>query len=179
MSAAAAHIRAIAILPGVVVLVVPGLIVYNANTINFGWAIQPPLNFVLIAAGIVCIAFGLFLMFQTISLFASEGKGTLAPWEPPKNLVVKGIYRYVRNPMISGVLFILCGESLILGSVAMVSWFLAFLVGNMIYLPLLEEPGLEKRFGESYLLYQKNVPRWIPRTKPWEQPVEPLKKSNH
>lgn len=176
---AAAHIRAITILPGVAVLVIPGLIIYSAKTIDFGWALQPPLNFLLISAGTTCIAFGLFLMFQTISLFASEGKGTLAPWEPPKNLVVKGVYRHVRNPMISGVLFILCGESLILGSVAMVFWFLAFLVGNMIYLPLLEEPGLERRFGESYLVYKKNVPPWFPRTKPWEQRVEPLKKSNH
>lgn len=175
---AAAHIRAITLLPGVVVLVFPGFIVYSAKTIPFGWGLQPPLNYLLIAAGTGCIAFGLFLMFQTISLFAGEGKGTLAPWEPPKNLVVKGVYRHVRNPMISGVLFILCGESLILGSFAMLSWFLIFLVGNILYLPLHEEPGLEKRFGESYSLYKRNVPRWIPRAKPWEQPVHIADQSN-
>lgn len=172
---AAAHIRAITLLPGVVILVVPGLILYWAKTIDFGWGLKAPLNYLMIVAGTACIGIGLFLMFQTISLFASQGKGTLAPWEPPKNLVVKGVYRHVRNPMISGVLFILCGESLIFGSVAILSWFLTFLVANMFYLPLLEEPVLEKRFGESYLLYKKNVPRWIPRLKPWEQP----KISNH
>lgn len=157
----------------------PGLIIYSATIIDFGWGMQTPLNFLLIAAGIACIGFGLFLMFQTISLFASKGKGTLAPWEPPKNLVVRSVYRHVRNPMLSGVLFILCGESLIPGSVSMVMWFLTFFVGNLIYLPLMEEPGLEKRFGESYLLYKKNVPCWIPRTKPWEQPIESSASSNH
>ncbi len=167
---AISHIRAITLLPGAVLVVVPGIILYSSGTIYFAWGLQPPLNALLLALGTACIAFGLFLMAKTISLFAGVGQGTLAPWEPPKKLVVKGVYRHVRNPMISGVLFILCGQSLIFGSTAIVAWFLFFLMGNLTYIPLLEEPGLEKRFGEDYALYKKNVPRWIPRVKPWQQP---------
>lgn len=166
---AISHIRSIALLPGVVLIVVPGIILYTSGTINFAWGMQPPLNTLLLALGAACIALGLFLMVKTISLFAGVGEGTLAPWEPPKKLVVKGIYRYVRNPMISGVLFILCGESLIFGSTAIVAWFFFFLLVNLTYIPLLEEPGLDKRFGEDYALYKMNVPRWIPRLHPWEQ----------
>jgi len=165
------HIRAIMLLPGVVLAVVPGIILYSSGTINFLWRQQPPFNALLLAVGSACIAFGLFLMARTISLFAGVGQGTLAPWEPPKKLVVQGIYRQVRNPMISGVLFILCGESLIFGSTGILAWFLFFLWGNLIYIPILEEPGLEKRFGEDYTLYKKNVPRWIPRLHPWDQPA--------
>lgn len=167
---AVSHIRSIMLLPGMALIVVPGVILYSSGTINLVWGQQPPLNALLLALGTACIAFGLFLMTKTISLFAGVGQGTLAPWEPPKKLVVQGIYRHVRNPMISGVLFILCGESLIFGSTAILAWFLFFLLANLIYIPILEEPGLEKRFGEDYTLYKKNVPRWIPRLKPWEQP---------
>ncbi len=167
---AISHIRAIALLPGVALIVVPGNILYFSVTINFAWGLQPPTNALLLTLGTACIAFGLLLMAKTISLFASEGQGTLAPWQPPKKLVVQGIYRHVRNPMISGVLFILCGESLIFGSTAIFAWFLIFLLGNLIYIPILEEPGLKKRFGQDYSLYKRNVPRWIPRLSAWEQP---------
>jgi protein-S-isoprenylcysteine O-methyltransferase Ste14 len=159
------------LLPGVVLIVVPGIILYSSGTINFAWGLEPPLNALLLTLGAACIALGLFLMAKTISLFAGVGQGTLAPWEPPKKLVVKGIYRHVRNPMISGVLFILCGETLCFSSTAILAWFLFFLLANLIYIPILEEPGLEKRFGEDYTLYKKNVPRWIPRPHPWEQPA--------
>jgi protein-S-isoprenylcysteine O-methyltransferase Ste14 len=107
---------------------------------------------------------------MTIRLFASVGNGTLAPWDPPKKLVVVGIYLHVRNPMITGVLFIALGEGLFFGSWSILILFGIFLVLNMIYIPLSEEKGLLKRFGEDYLLYARNVPRWIPRLKVWHPP---------
>jgi protein-S-isoprenylcysteine O-methyltransferase Ste14 len=110
---------------------------------------------------------GSVLMYQTIALFATIGKGTLAPWDPPKNLVVNGIYRHVRNPMISGVCFLLLGETLIMGSSSQAIWTLTFWLANVIYLPLVEEPKLDKRFGEDYENYKKNVPRWIPMRTAW------------
>jgi protein-S-isoprenylcysteine O-methyltransferase Ste14 len=118
--------------------------------------------------GAICICLGLLLMTATIRLFVTVGKGTLAPWESPQRLVVQGVYRHVRNPMISGVLFVLLGESVITASVPLFRWFILFGVINAIYIPVLEEPGLVGRFGEEYLAYKRHVPRWIPRLTPWK-----------
>ena len=74
-----------------------------------------------------------------------------------------GPYRYVRNPMISGVAVMLLGEALFHGSWVIGIWFGVFVYINHVYCILSEEPGLEKRFGESYRAYKKEVPRWIPR----------------
>ena len=101
-------------------------------------------------------------------LFMNVGRGTLAPWAPPKKLVVIGRYCYVRNPMISGVLIALLGESVVFGSIAIFSWFILFFVINHVYFIHSEEPGLVKRFGSEYLSYRNNVPRWIPRLSPWK-----------
>ena len=106
-------------------------------------------------------------MYRTIRLFATRGEGTLAPWDPPRKLVVEGPYRHVRNPMISGVWFLLAGEALILGSVGIAIWLAAFAAANMVYMPLVEEPGLERRFGDDYRAYKRAVPAWIPRVTPW------------
>jgi protein-S-isoprenylcysteine O-methyltransferase Ste14 len=111
-------------------------------------------------------------MYQTIGLFVRVGEGTLAPWDPTQKLVVRGVYRHVRNPMISGVFCILLGEAILAGSLPLLDWFFFFLLVNLIYIPLLEEPGLARRFGEDYLRYKENVPRWIPQVKPWEAPFD-------
>jgi protein-S-isoprenylcysteine O-methyltransferase Ste14 len=70
--------------------------------------------------------------------------------------------------MISGVFCILLGEGVLFGSKSLLIWFAVFAIGNLIYMPLFEEPGLERRFGEDYVRYKKHVPRWIPRRTPWE-----------
>ena len=110
------HLRVIGLAPGVVTLVVPAAIIYLTGAVNFGWGLSPPLNWLPALLGCLLLGLGLLLMYQTISLFATVGEGTLAPWDPPQNLVVRGVYRHVRNPMISGVLFILLGEATLLGS---------------------------------------------------------------
>jgi protein-S-isoprenylcysteine O-methyltransferase Ste14 len=74
--------------------------------------------------------------------------------------------------MISGVLCILLGEAILFGSLPLFYWFVFFLVGNLIYMPLVEERDLERRFGEDYILYKQNVPRWIPRSRPWDAPFD-------
>jgi len=116
----------------------------------------------------VFVVFGIALMVWTNRLFAKVGHGTLAPWEPPKKLVVRGVYRHVRNPMITGALCILLGEAIFFGSWPLLCLFGFALILNLIYIPLSEEPGLAKRFGEDYLRYKQNVPRWIPRLRPWK-----------
>jgi protein-S-isoprenylcysteine O-methyltransferase Ste14 len=124
----------------------------------------------MLGAGAAALAIGVILFIATLAHFARTGRGTLAPWDPPRELVVRGVYRYVRNPMISGVLFILLAEVLLTGSRSVLIWFLVFLTTNLLYIPLLEEPGLEARFGERYRQYKHNVPRWVPRVKPWVVP---------
>jgi protein-S-isoprenylcysteine O-methyltransferase Ste14 len=80
---------------------------------------------------------------------------------------VVGPYRYVRNPMISGVLAILLGETLAFWSASLLAWFAAVFAVNAVYMPLVEEPGLSRRFGEDYDRYRANVRRWVPRLRPW------------
>jgi protein-S-isoprenylcysteine O-methyltransferase Ste14 len=120
----------------------------------------------LIPGGIL-LAIGLFIMTQTILTFIRIGKGTLAPWSPTRKLIVGGMYAYVRNPMILGVITVLLAESLVFNSRSIFMWAVLFYVINTVYFIILEEPALEKRFGEEYRSYKRNVPRWIPRMKPW------------
>jgi hypothetical protein len=70
--------------------------------------------------------------------------------------------------MISGVIFVLLGEAILATSLPLLGWFILFVIGNAVYIPLAEEPGLVKRFGADYLTYKQNVPRWIPRLRAWE-----------
>ena len=163
------HIRAIILLPGIVTLVIPGTILWLSGTDSFGlWQSVPASRVVLPVIGGICICLGLLLMVATIRLFVTVGKGTLAPWEPTQRLVVQGVYRHVRNPMISGVILVLLGESVLTASLPLFCWFLVVVVVNAAYIPLSEEPGLVKRFGEDYLTYKRNVPRWVPRWTPWD-----------
>jgi len=118
--------------------------------------------------GVVLAILSLFVMFSTVRLFTTKGEGTPAPWDPPKKFIVLGPYRYVRNPMLIGVLIFLLSEVVLFGSLSIFIWFVLFLIANLFYFPFFEEKGLEKRFGESYLEYKRNVPRWIPRFTPWK-----------
>lgn len=101
------------------------------------------------------------------------GRGTLAPWDPTNKLVVEGVYAYVRNPMISGVSFVVLGESVLLGSLWVFVWFVIVIIVNTIYFKLSEEPGLVKRFGKDYQEYRSNVPMWVPRLKAWRSYESP------
>ena len=150
--------RAIVLLPFVVTIVVPALIVSWTGDVRLWWGS---------AFGLALLAVGLVLVVWTIRLFSTVGDGTLAPWDPTTKLVLRGPYRHVRNPMISGVAFVLAGEAVLLGSPPLALWFAAVVVVNAVYLPLVEEPGLRRRFGEDYELYAANVPRWLPRLRPW------------
>ena len=100
-------------------------------------------------------------------------EGTLAPWNPTQKLVVRGVYRHVRNPMIVGVFCILLGETILFDSWQLFCWFGFVVLVNLIYIPLSEEPGLAKQFGDDYLLYKKNVPRSILMFTPWEGLSDP------
>jgi protein-S-isoprenylcysteine O-methyltransferase Ste14 len=156
------HFRDILILPFTVTVIVPYL-VYNP-TQDF----IPDTILIKLAGGLIGLS-GFLLFVYTVSLFRRIGKGTLAPWQPTQKLIVSGPYRYCRNPMISGVFFMLVGECLILHSTNILIWAGIFFLINTTYFLLKEEPDLYKRFGEDYLEYKRNVPRWIPRLKPYTQ----------
>lgn len=159
-----ALVKAIIILPGNAIVVIPGLLLYLEGGINPGWG----LGEVLIIAGGLLAGFGILMAVHTMALFFTFGEGTPAPWEPPKKLVVKGAYRHVRNPMITGALSILLGVSLMLGSTYILIWAAVFFVMNNFYFIFVEEPGLERRFGEEYLQYKREVPRWLPRLRSYK-----------
>jgi protein-S-isoprenylcysteine O-methyltransferase Ste14 len=160
------HILSILLLPFVVVIIVPYLLA-GASFDLARWLAGSTGDWLLRAAGLISFGAGFFLLAWCVRLFARVGQGTLAPWDPTRRLVAVGPYRYVRNPMISGVAFMLVGQSLFWGSWRVGAWGLIFVIVNHIYFLLSEEPGLERRFGESYRAYKANVPRWIPRRKPW------------
>ena len=147
-----AHLRDIILLPFMVTVVVPWFI--------DGWHSDRVLWMMIVGAmsGLT----GITLLFYTIRLFGLFGEGTLAPWHPTQRLVIVGPYRYVRNPMISGVVFILVGESLFFHSVPIAGWAAFVFVLNTWYFISYEEPSLEERFGEDYRQYKKRVGRWIP-----------------
>jgi protein-S-isoprenylcysteine O-methyltransferase Ste14 len=162
------HVRAIGLLPGVVTVVVPALIVWGGDAVHVGGGLPAGLALLPPLVGVALIALGLSLMIRTVALFATVGEGTLAPWDPTSRLVVRGPYRHVRNPMISGVLCVLLGEAALLGSLPLLIWFAAVFAVNAIYMPLVEEPGLARRFGADYEAYRAHVRRWLPSPRPWD-----------
>jgi protein-S-isoprenylcysteine O-methyltransferase Ste14 len=166
------HLLAILVLPFMVVVGIPHWLVerYGAGT---EWPDGSVLSGIGMIAGAIAFLAGFTFFAWTVFLFATKGKGTLAPWDPPRRLVVTGPYQYVRNPMISGVLMMVTGEALVHGSSTLGWWALGFLALNQVYFMILEEPQLEGRFGESYRTYKSSVPRWSPRASPYRDPGPP------
>jgi len=162
------HLFAIAVLPFTVAVLIPiWLARRNGIALVVGSGVT---QLLLQLAGLCLLTVGVLLFIASVHRFATEGRGTLAPWDPPRHLVIRGPYRYVRNPMISGVGLVLFAEALLLLSRPHLVWALIFLGINSIYIPLVEEPDLTQRFGEPYREYTRHVPRLIPRLRPWEPP---------
>jgi protein-S-isoprenylcysteine O-methyltransferase Ste14 len=105
--------------------------------------------------------------------FYVSGKGTIAPWDPPKRLVAVGLYRFVRNPMYVAVLVLVAGWALAFGSVPMGLYLLVLAVGFHLRIRFGEEPLLRIRFGAQWNAYAQGVSRWRPRLRPWRPPSRP------
>jgi protein-S-isoprenylcysteine O-methyltransferase Ste14 len=155
-------LKAIIALPVTVTIVIPSIILFFAG-INI---INPDKISFWVAVIIAVLALGLSIW--TMTLFVTIGKGTPAPWDPPQKLVINGPYRYVRNPMLTSVFFILLAEVIFFQSLPLFFWFITFIAINLFYFPFFEEKALEKKFGDEYLRYKANVPRYIPRLTPWD-----------
>jgi len=150
----------LAIVGGIGAGLVPGWISH--------WKVQAPLfGFPPTRAlGVILILLGVPVVLDSFARFALQGLGTPAPVFPTRHLVVTGFYRYVRNPIYLAVVSIVLGEGVILGNVGLLAYgvivWLAFYVFVLSY-----EPTLRKTFGAEYDAFCANVPRWVPRLRPW------------
>ena len=113
--------------------------------------------------GLSGAAAGATLLAVCIFEFARSGRGTLSPVDPPRHLVVRGVYRYVRNPMYLAVTLMLLGEAALLHSTALVVYWVCFFTAATLFVIGYEEPYLRSRFGASYEEYTRQVGRWIPK----------------
>ena len=95
--------------------------------------------------------------------FTFKGRGTPAPIDPPKELVITGLYRYVRNPMYVGALILLGGYIFWFPSRAIIAFPIVFFIDFHLFVLAYEEPTLRRKFGTAYGDYCKSVPRWIPK----------------
>jgi len=143
------------------VLLLPGTIGYALPT-WIGSAGGRP-SAALHAAALVPLAAGTGVLLWCVRDFAVRGRGTLAPVDPPTELVAAGLYRWVRNPMYVGVVTTLLGHALWFGSARLLLYAAAVATAFHLFVTRYEEPALERRFGESYRRYRAAVPRWVPR----------------
>jgi protein-S-isoprenylcysteine O-methyltransferase Ste14 len=113
--------------------------------------------------GLAAIGIGVVLLGACIWEFAQRGRGTLAPVDPPRELVVQGLYRYVRNPMYLSVTVIVLGEALLIESKPLLVYWAVWFVAANLFVIGYEEPTLRRRFGVAYERYTQSVGRWLPR----------------
>lgn len=114
-------------------------------------------------AGGLLVVIGALFLARCIWEFAASGRGTLSPVDPPRELVVSGLYRYVRNPMYLSVGTILLGEVLLTRSTGLLMFAAAGIVIVNLFVIGYEEPYLRRQFGASYERYTTSVRRWVPR----------------
>jgi protein-S-isoprenylcysteine O-methyltransferase Ste14 len=114
-------------------------------------------------AGIIVVAAGAALALWCIITFVVAGRGTPAPFDPPRRLVVVGPYRWMRNPMYLGATLALAGAALFYGSWALLGYAAAFVLLMYLFVVIYEEPALKASFGAPYVEYCKRVRRWWPR----------------
>jgi protein-S-isoprenylcysteine O-methyltransferase Ste14 len=139
-------------LPGMVALLAPvGIVVFDPWRGKI-WLI-----------GLFVLLAGLGILIWCVRDFYVVGKGTLAPWCPPENLVIVGLYRYVRNPMYIGVIVLVAGWALLFLSPLVAGYLILLALAFHIRVVRYEEPWLESRFGTAWRAYCNQVPRWLPR----------------
>ncbi len=118
-------------------------------------------------AGAVLVVAGLAALVACFARFVTEGRGTPAPTAPTEELVVGGLYRYVRNPMYLAVASIIGGEALVLRSVGVTVWLALFMAAVFAFVHRYEEPTLRHQFGTSYERYRAAVRGWWPQLTPY------------
>ena len=143
--------------PGMVTVLIPYWLISSSGA---GFSARQPLRY----AGLLLIAIGSAGLLWCIWNFFAAGRGTISPIDPPRHLVVRGLYRYVRNPMYVAVVTILIGEAIFFMSVPVLIEAGIFIILANLFVRGYEEPALRRKFGESYEEYLQTVGRWIPRS---------------
>ncbi|MBI4527672.1 MAG: isoprenylcysteine carboxylmethyltransferase family protein [Deltaproteobacteria bacterium] len=140
------------IMPGTVAVYVPLLIARS----------RIPASGLLLAVGLALLCLGGAIYAWCVWDFAAYGRGTPAPIAAPKKLIIRGLYRYTRNPMYVAVLTVILGWAVLFRAMALVVY--ALIVGACFHLfvILYEEPHLKKEFGREYHNYRARVRRWLP-----------------
>ena len=139
----------------------------------FGWlasrvqrwdeSLKAPLPGWVTIVGVFLSAVGVLIVFTCAGIFVTRGRGTPAIFDPPREFVAAGPYKFVRNPMYIGGLILLAGFGFYQRSLAILLFAVAVFALFHLYVVFVEEPGLQARFGESYLAYKRAVNRWIPK----------------
>jgi protein-S-isoprenylcysteine O-methyltransferase Ste14 len=145
--------------PGTVAGVIPWLLT--------GWNRSPAGVRISDLIGGALVAAGLAVVIAAFAQFVREGRGTPAPVAPTEQLVVGGLYRYVRNPMYLAVAAVIGGQALIFNSAAVLWWLLGFMAAVFVFVTAYEQPTLSRAYGASYEAYLDAVPGWWPRLTPW------------
>ena len=149
--------------PGVVAGVVPWWLT--------GWRMHhlPAVLVPLRVIGVLLVVAGAVVVVEAFVRFAAEGRGTPAPVAPTEQLVVGGLYRYVRNPMYLAVLALIVGQAALLAQPVLL-WYASFVAACVVtFVKLYEEPALTRQFGAQYEEYRAAVPGWWPRLRPWDR----------
>jgi protein-S-isoprenylcysteine O-methyltransferase Ste14 len=117
--------------------------------------------------GLPVLAAGCWLLLDSVFVrFAREGRGTLAPIDPPRFVVRGGAYRVVRNPMYVANVAIVVGSGIVFQSWFLLVWAAVLFLAFHLFVITYEEPTLSRMFGEDYEIYRRGVARWIPRWPP-------------
>ena len=141
-------------LPGTVAFLVPWMLRRADST----GRIEP--------AGLIPLTLGVVLLLWCVRDFYVSGKGTVAPWSPPRQLVVIGLYRFSRNPIYIGVMLILCGWAITYRSQLIAVYAAIVMVAFHLRVVLAEEPWLARTHGDEWRRYRMRVPRWL-GIRPW------------
>ena len=136
------------------------------------WEFRPPYldSGLTRALGAILIVAGVPGLVDSFARFALQGRGTPAPVAPPQHLVVSGLYRYVRNPMYVSALAVILGQALLFGDWRLAVYAGLFWMACHVFVLVYEEPTLRRTFGAEFKDFCANVPRWIPRSRPWQTP---------
>ena len=129
-------------------------------------------------AGVLLAAAGFLAYLACVYDFLTAGRGTPAPYDPPRRLVARRLYRHVRNPMYLSLLSALLGEAIYFQSARLIAYAAVVALAVHLFVVLYEEPTLTRRFGAGYEAYRQRVPRWIPRWTPAEDPAGAANRSS-
>ena len=145
------------LVPGVAVLVVPTWILQATG----GLAAAPTGLFAVLLIGLALLGAGMVIWVSVT--FVGRGRGTPVPTVPPQNFIAEGLFRFVRNPMYIGVLLILFAEAILFRSAWILLYAALLWLALHTFAVMVEEPQLERRFGDAYRDYRAQTPRWLPR----------------